>query len=139
MAELEESRRKLINLKMQKDVASGMHIPPSGAVNGNLSPEKSAERTISLRDLKNSIEETKVYMLFNSPPCFLSYSLNHFGTVFQCTTQMLATNRLSELTEAQGENLTLSKQLEDLQVGNLDFFIFQFPEIFSDAFSRSLL
>ncbi|PON65184.1 Cdk-activating kinase assembly factor [Parasponia andersonii] len=87
MAELEESRRKLINLKMQKDVASGMHIPPSGAVNGNLSPEKSAERTISLRDLKNSIEEMKT----------------------------LATNRLSELTEAQEENLTLSKQLEDLR------------------------
>lgn len=60
MAELEESRRKLIDLKMQKDVASGVHIPPLGAVNGNLSPEKSAERTISLRDLKNSIEETKV-------------------------------------------------------------------------------
>ncbi|XP_062076724.1 E3 ubiquitin-protein ligase BRE1-like 2 isoform X2 [Humulus lupulus] len=87
MAELEESRRKLINLKMQKDVASGFHIPPSRAVNGHLSPEKSAERTISLRDLKISIEETK----------------------------MLATNRLSELTEAQEENRALSKQLEDVQ------------------------
>lgn len=87
MAELEECRRKLINLKMQKDVASGMHFPSSGAANGNLSPEKSAERTISMRDLKNSIEETK----------------------------MLATNRLSELEEAQEENLSLSKQLEDLQ------------------------
>lgn len=62
MAELEECRRKLINLKMQKDVASGIHNPPSGALNGDLSPEKSAERSISLRDLKNSIEETKVYM-----------------------------------------------------------------------------
>lgn len=60
MAELEECRRKLINLKMQKDVASGMHFPCSGAANGNLSPEKSAERTISMRDLKNSIEETRV-------------------------------------------------------------------------------
>ncbi|KAM6594354.1 hypothetical protein CsatA_002057 [Cannabis sativa] len=87
MAELEESRRKLINLKMQKDAASGIPILPSGAVNGHLSPEKSAERTISLRDLKISIEETK----------------------------MLATNRLFELTEAQDENLTLSKQVEALQ------------------------
>ncbi|KAF4352468.1 hypothetical protein F8388_012169 [Cannabis sativa] len=47
MAELEESRRKLINLKMQKDAASGIPILPSGAVNGHLSPEKSAERTIT--------------------------------------------------------------------------------------------
>ncbi|VVA38843.1 PREDICTED: E3 ubiquitin-ligase [Prunus dulcis] len=34
MTELEESRRKLVNLKMQKDVASGMHNRTSGAVNG---------------------------------------------------------------------------------------------------------
>ncbi|KAL5563481.1 hypothetical protein UlMin_033228 [Ulmus minor] len=87
MAEVEECRRKLINLQMQKDVASGMHIPTSGSVNGNMSPEKSPERTISLRDLKNSIEETKA----------------------------LATNRFSELNDAQAENLSLSKQLEDLQ------------------------
>lgn len=60
MAELEESRRKLVNLKMQKDVASGMHNLTSGAVNGTLSPEKSTERTISLRELRNAIEETKV-------------------------------------------------------------------------------
>ncbi|XP_060672450.1 E3 ubiquitin-protein ligase BRE1-like 2 isoform X3 [Ziziphus jujuba] len=87
MAELEECRRKLISLKMQKDVASGIHTPPSGALNGNLSPEKSAERTISLRDLKNSIEETK----------------------------MLAANRLSEVQDAQEENRILSEQLQELQ------------------------
>ncbi|CAB4267333.1 unnamed protein product [Prunus armeniaca] len=52
MTELEESRRKLVNLKMQKDVASGMHNLTSGAVNGTLSPEKSTEATISLRELK---------------------------------------------------------------------------------------
>ncbi|CAL8076081.1 unnamed protein product [Prunus armeniaca] len=34
MTELEESRRKLVNLKMQKDVASGMHNLTSGAVKG---------------------------------------------------------------------------------------------------------
>ncbi|CAL2258241.1 unnamed protein product [Prunus armeniaca] len=34
MTELEESRGKLVNLKMQKEVASGMHNLTSGAVNG---------------------------------------------------------------------------------------------------------
>ncbi|KAK9941380.1 hypothetical protein M0R45_017986 [Rubus argutus] len=87
MAELEESRRKLVNLKMQKDVASGVHNLTSGAVNGTLSPEKSTERTISLQELKNSIEETKI----------------------------LAASRLSEFQEAQKENLALSKQLQDFQ------------------------
>ncbi|XP_050368274.1 E3 ubiquitin-protein ligase BRE1-like 2 [Argentina anserina] len=87
MAELEESRRKLVNLKMQKDVASGMHNLTTCAVNGTLSPEKSTERTISLQELKSSIEETK----------------------------MLAASRLSELQEAHKENLALSKQLQDFQ------------------------
>ncbi|XP_004294975.1 PREDICTED: E3 ubiquitin-protein ligase BRE1-like 2 [Fragaria vesca subsp. vesca] len=87
MAELEESRRKLVNLKMQKDVASGMHNLPSGAVNGTLSPEKSTERTISLQELKNSIDETKI----------------------------LAASRLSEIQEAKEENLALSKELQDFQ------------------------
>ncbi|CAB4267336.1 unnamed protein product [Prunus armeniaca] len=87
MTELEESRRKLVNLKMQKDVASGMHNLTSGAVNGTLSPEKSTERTISLRELRNSIEETKI----------------------------LAADRLSEYQEAHEENLTLSKQLQEFQ------------------------
>ncbi|KAI7991095.1 E3 ubiquitin-protein ligase BRE1-like 2 [Camellia lanceoleosa] len=87
MAELEESRRKLVNLKMQKDVASGVHTPVVGAVNGSLSPEKTTEKTIHLRELKDSIEETKI----------------------------LAADRLSELQDAQEDNLTLSKQLQDLQ------------------------
>ncbi|KAL6200759.1 hypothetical protein ACLB2K_030540 [Fragaria x ananassa] len=88
MAELEESRRKLVNLKMQKDVASGMHNLTSGAVNGTLSPEKSTERTISLQELKNSIDETKI----------------------------LAASRLSELQEAKEENLALLKELQDFQI-----------------------
>ncbi|KAI8573059.1 hypothetical protein RHMOL_Rhmol01G0249200 [Rhododendron molle] len=87
MAELEESRRKLVNLKMQKDVASGVHTPLVGPVNGCLSPEKPAERTIRVRELKESIEETKV----------------------------LAADRLSELQDARKGNLILSKQLQDLQ------------------------
>ncbi|KAM4084580.1 hypothetical protein ACB094_08G143500 [Castanea mollissima] len=87
VAELEESRRKLVNLKMQKDVASGMHTPTHGTANGNLSPEKPADRTMGLRELKDSIEESKI----------------------------LAEDRLSEVQDAQGENLSLSKQLQDLQ------------------------
>ncbi|KAJ7960321.1 E3 ubiquitin protein ligase [Quillaja saponaria] len=87
MAELEESRRKLVNLKMQKDVVIGSQSPRSDAVNGNLSPEKPADRTTRLRELKDSIEETKI----------------------------LAADRLSELQDAREENLILSKQLQDLQ------------------------
>ncbi|KAK3010343.1 hypothetical protein RJ639_010945 [Escallonia herrerae] len=87
MAELEESRRKLVNLKMQKDVVSGVQIPVLGAVNGSLSPEKPADKTLGLRQLKDSIEETKI----------------------------LAADRLSELQDAQEDKLILSKQLQDLQ------------------------
>ncbi|KAK2976991.1 hypothetical protein RJ640_019211, partial [Escallonia rubra] len=87
MAELEESRRKLVNLKMQKDVVSGVQTPVFGAVNGSLSPEKPSDKTIGLRQLKDSIEETKI----------------------------LAADRLSELQDAQEDKLILSKQLQDLQ------------------------
>ncbi|KAK4440456.1 E3 ubiquitin-protein ligase BRE1-like 2 [Sesamum alatum] len=93
MAELEESRRKLINLKMQKDGVAGMQVPipipvvVPNAVNGSISPEKPADRSKRLRELKESIEEIKV----------------------------LAEDRLSELQDAQEDNLILSKQLQDLQ------------------------
>lgn len=60
MGELDESRRKLVSLKMQKDAAIGMFSPSSDAVNGNLSPEKPADRIMGLRELKDSIEEAKV-------------------------------------------------------------------------------
>ncbi|KZV21074.1 hypothetical protein F511_37025 [Dorcoceras hygrometricum] len=99
MAELEESRRKLINLKMQKDGASGMQVPIPisiqvpvpvpipNAVNGKMSPEKHSDMSKRLRKLKESIEEIKV----------------------------VAEDRLSELQDAQEDNLILSKQLQDLQ------------------------
>ncbi|KAJ6945066.1 E3 ubiquitin-protein ligase BRE1-like 2 isoform X1 [Populus alba x Populus x berolinensis] len=87
MAELEESRRKLVNLKMQKDAAVGIHIPAPSAVNGNLSPEKTADRSKRLRELRDSLDETKI----------------------------LAADRLSELEDARDENQTLSKELEDLE------------------------
>lgn len=60
MAELEECRRKLVSLMMQKDVTIAMHAPTLGVMNGNLSPEKPTERTVGFRELKDSIEETKV-------------------------------------------------------------------------------
>ncbi|KAJ4724084.1 E3 ubiquitin protein ligase [Melia azedarach] len=90
MAELEESRRKLVSLKMQKDMASGMHslVPGAITVNGSVSPEKKpADRTMDLQELKDSIEEVKV----------------------------LAADRLSELEEARQDNINLSKQLQNLQ------------------------
>ncbi|KAL7116262.1 hypothetical protein ACP275_04G231700 [Erythranthe tilingii] len=93
MAELEESRRKLINLKMQKDGVSSMQVPipipviVPNAANGNASPEKPADRSKRLRELKESIEEIKV----------------------------LAEDRLSELRDAREDNLILSNQLQHLQ------------------------
>ncbi|CAA7401290.1 unnamed protein product [Spirodela intermedia] len=84
MAELEETRRKVVSLKMQKDGMCRISSPTFIAVNGNSSPEK---QNISLRELKNSVEEAKI----------------------------LAAARLSELQEAQENNSSMSKQLEALK------------------------
>lgn len=87
MAELEESRRKLINLKMQKDGAFAVHIPVLSDLNGGISPDKPTDRTGGFRQVKESVEEAK----------------------------MLAAARLSELEEAHEENLILSEQMKKLQ------------------------
>lgn len=87
MAELEESRRKLVSLKMQKNLASGMHASTPFAVNGSLSPEKPADKIMGFREIKDSIEETKI----------------------------LAADRLSELQDAREEILHYSEQQQDLQ------------------------
>ncbi|XP_009801022.1 E3 ubiquitin-protein ligase BRE1-like 2 [Nicotiana tabacum] len=87
MSELEDSRRKLVTLKMQKDLASGGQVTVSSAVNGSMSPEKPTDRTKGVRELKESIEEAKA----------------------------LKEDRLSELQDAQEDNLHLLKQLQDLQ------------------------
>lgn len=63
MAELEESRRKLVNLKMQKDRIAIVQSPVPFAVNGSISPENTVDKTMGLRDLKDSIEEAKVFIL----------------------------------------------------------------------------
>ncbi|KAJ8770145.1 hypothetical protein K2173_011240 [Erythroxylum novogranatense] len=87
MGELEETRRKLVDLKMQKDAAAARHTPAPSAANGSLSPEKHTDRSKGFRELRDSIEEAKI----------------------------LAADRLSELQDAQEENMILSKELEYLQ------------------------
>lgn len=59
MAELEESRRKLVNLRMQKEGSSALHVPVSMS-NGSSMSDKLTEKNIGLRELKDSIEEAKV-------------------------------------------------------------------------------
>ncbi|EPS61888.1 hypothetical protein M569_12905, partial [Genlisea aurea] len=92
LLDLEESRRKLINMKMQKEGISGMRVPiPVPCIpddlNGTVSPEKPVDRSKRLRELKESIEEMKA----------------------------LAEDRLSELRDSREDNSALSKQLNDLQ------------------------
>lgn len=128
MAELEESRRKLVSLKMQKDVASGMHLQTPGVVtaNGNVSPEKSADRTMDMQELKESIEETKVSImwcsLYLSQPCL--YGLSKLvEDIIEQVPQVVAADRLSELEESQQDNINLSKQLQNLQVHWLELLV----------------
>ncbi|XP_026426020.1 E3 ubiquitin-protein ligase BRE1-like 2 [Papaver somniferum] len=87
LAEVEESRRKLINMKIQTSGSSGLHVPVMLTGNGSASPEQSSDKTLGLKELKSRIEEVKE----------------------------LAATRLSELQEAQEDNITLSKQLQDLE------------------------
>ncbi|KAG9155694.1 hypothetical protein Leryth_003973 [Lithospermum erythrorhizon] len=87
MAELEESRRKLIALKMQKDLAAPIQSPAPVTANGSVSPDKPAEKTEHFSVLKDYVEEAKV----------------------------LADDRLSELQDAQDDNSVLVKQLQELQ------------------------
>lgn len=63
MAQLEESRRKLVNLRMQKNLASGTYSPVTGASNGTLSPLELPDKSMGLRELKDSIEEAEVLKL----------------------------------------------------------------------------
>ncbi|KAG6481867.1 hypothetical protein ZIOFF_058490 [Zingiber officinale] len=84
MAELEETRRKLAIMQMHMHGASTAHAL---IANGSSSPDKCVDRTMGLKDLKESIEEAKT----------------------------LAASRLLELQEAQEDFLIVSKQLEDLQ------------------------
>ncbi|KMT19795.1 hypothetical protein BVRB_1g008490 [Beta vulgaris subsp. vulgaris] len=87
MAELEESRRKLVNLRMQKNLASGTYSPATGVMNGSLSPLKLPDRSMGLQELKESIEEAEI----------------------------LAADRLAELEDAREDHSILSKQLEEIE------------------------
>lgn len=60
MAELEESRRKLVILQLQKKGASAMTYSLVSSINGGSTIGRLADRTITLRQLKDSIEEAKV-------------------------------------------------------------------------------
>ncbi|KAG8092228.1 hypothetical protein GUJ93_ZPchr0012g19682 [Zizania palustris] len=87
MAELEESRRKLAVLQLQRNGGSLVNTSAPNGVNGSVSTDKSSDKGTGWRDLKDAVEEAKT----------------------------LAANRLFELHETQEDNLILSKQLEDLQ------------------------
>jgi hypothetical protein len=73
MAELEESRRKLVILQLQRHGGSLMNMSGPNAVNGAVSADKSSDRNMGWGDLKDAVEEAKVlltransiaYMLF---------------------------------------------------------------------------
>lgn len=87
MAELDESRRKLVIQQLQRHGGSLMNISGSNGVNGSLSTDKSSDKSMGWGDLKDAVDEAKT----------------------------LAANRLFELHETQEDNLILSRQLEDLQ------------------------
>uniref|UniRef100_A0A0D9XML1 E3 ubiquitin protein ligase n=1 Tax=Leersia perrieri TaxID=77586 RepID=A0A0D9XML1_9ORYZ len=87
MAELEESQRKLAVLQLQRAGGLLMNTSAPNGVNGSVSTDKSSDKGMGWRDLKDAVEEAKT----------------------------LAANRLFELHETQEDNLTLSKQLEDIQ------------------------
>ncbi|VAH68737.1 unnamed protein product [Triticum turgidum subsp. durum] len=87
MAELEESRRKLVILQLQRHGSSLMNMSGPNAVNGAVSADKSSDENMGWGDLKDAVDEAKT----------------------------LAGNRLLELHETQEDNLILSNQLENLQ------------------------
>ncbi|KAF7032913.1 hypothetical protein CFC21_044043 [Triticum aestivum] len=87
MAELEESRRKLVILQLQRHGGSLMNMSGPNDVNGAVSADKSSDKNMGWGDLKDAVEEAKT----------------------------LAGDRLFELHETQEDNFILSKQLEDLQ------------------------
>lgn len=77
MAELEDSRRKLVNLRMQKEGSSALHVPVNMS-NGSSMSDKLSDKNIGLRELKDSIEEAKVCIQFTHfhLPCSLIWLLS---------------------------------------------------------------
>ncbi|VAH84674.1 unnamed protein product [Triticum turgidum subsp. durum] len=87
MAELEESRRKMVILQLQRHGGSLMNMSGPNDVNSAVLADKSSDKNMGWGDLKDAVEEAKT----------------------------LAGDRLFELHETQEDNFILSKQLEDLQ------------------------
>ncbi|CAL5060003.1 unnamed protein product [Urochloa decumbens] len=86
MAELEESRRKLVVLQLQRH-GSILDASDANAVNGGISTDKSSDTSMSWHDLKDAVDAAKT----------------------------LAGNRLLELHQTQEDNIILSKELGDLE------------------------
>ncbi|CAO2171341.1 unnamed protein product [Urochloa humidicola] len=86
MAELEESRRKLVVLQLQRH-GSILDASDANDVNGGISTDKSSDKSMSWQDLKDAVDAAKT----------------------------LAGNRLLELHQTQEDNLILSKELGDLE------------------------
>lgn len=70
---------------MQKDAAAGMHSPSADAVNGNLSPEKPADKTMGLRELKDSIDEAKVLLCDFLSFCHSFVLFLYLMKIYACT------------------------------------------------------
>ena len=59
-AELEESRRKLVSLKTQRDATPGASIPVLHLGNKNDMGDKSGDKNRELEDIEAALEATKV-------------------------------------------------------------------------------
>jgi E3 ubiquitin-protein ligase BRE1 len=62
MAELDESRRKLVIQQLQRHGGSLMNISGSNGVNGSLSTDKSSDKSMGWGDLKDAVDEAKVLL-----------------------------------------------------------------------------
>lgn len=78
MAELEESRRKLVILQLQRHGGSLMNTSGPNAANGAVSADRSSDKSMGWGDIKDAVDEAKViltrpnsvtYMLFICPIC----------------------------------------------------------------------
>lgn len=63
MAELEESRRKLVVLQLQRHGGLLMNTSSPNAVNGGVSTDKSSDKSMCWQDLKDAVEEAKVLVI----------------------------------------------------------------------------
>jgi hypothetical protein len=63
MAELEESRRKMVIQQLQRHGGSLMNVSGSNGVNGALSTDKSSDKSMGWGDLKVAVDEAKVFLI----------------------------------------------------------------------------